>query len=666
MGGSYDRYSGAIRLSGPLGTERLRYLVGYQQLDQNEGYFKNANGGHDEGGVTSEGLWTAQLAFDITDNMDIWAKWGGSWYTQYRRTVVVPIPFNTTTAGTGLYINPLYSGAGASPAYTEVNLAAPPTNDLWHFRTNTPFKADLTDSQGGALEFNWRMGWADLKYIGGYVQYNYEQNTDSEGADRGPWTYTDPAGTASFRMPGSFLAQYIEDKRWMSHEINLSSPGDQRVQWIGGLYYFKEDDWQVWANTRANLDQGPYGRINADGSIGPNPFLNPVLNPFNSPTVASNPVQGRANPSGAAIWMYNDIETISKGAFLQIDTHVTDAWTLTTGVRWNSDEKAGYETARYVGFRPDTYSAFIGYQGADFSPLGSCAVMAQYDVGCSANQNSRQLEVEFEEYSGTVGVQWQPSSDNLLYLRWSKGYKAGGFLLGSNVALDQYVKPEYLYAWEGGWKTTFGGRLQVNTSVFNYDYRNQQVNLWVLNPDTNVLTQRPVGIEKLSQLGAEVELNWAATDALSINATYGYLDGEIDHHSALVENPVTGVAVPLDGGPIIMAPPNKALLNISYRFDIAGGTLVPSISGMYRDVTYGWMFRESVYRSPAYMTGNARLIWTGANNRYSVTGWVQNVTDERVNEYATYGEDTAGNIYPYGVRVPPRTWGVELQYRFGG
>ena len=84
--------------------------------------------------------------------------------------------------------------------------------------------------------------------------------------------------------------------------------------------------------------------------------------------------------------------------------------------------------------------------------------------------------------SGTVGLQWQPSDDTNLYLRYARGYKAGGFIASANMAPGVYADPEYLNSYELGWKQTFGGRFQLNTAVFFYDYKDFQAPLSVQLP----------------------------------------------------------------------------------------------------------------------------------------------------------------------------------------
>ena len=86
----------------------------------------------------------------------------------------------------------------------------------------------------------------------------------------------------------------------------------------------------------------------------------------------------------------------------------------------------------------------------------------------------RNLEGEWDGVSGTVGLQWQPTDDTNLYLRYARGYKAGGFIASANMAPGVYADPEYLNSYELGWKQTFGGRFQLNTAVFFYDYKDFQ------------------------------------------------------------------------------------------------------------------------------------------------------------------------------------------------
>ena len=82
------------------------------------------------------------------------------------------------------------------------------------------------------------LGFASLKYIGGFQQYNYQTGGDNDGTSR----------TAAITIPGILAGQlyfptqttdFNEHKRYFSNEVNLTSNGDGPLRWIVGAYQYK-------------------------------------------------------------------------------------------------------------------------------------------------------------------------------------------------------------------------------------------------------------------------------------------------------------------------------------------------------------------------------------------------------------------------------------------
>jgi iron complex outermembrane receptor protein len=390
-------------------------------------------------------------------------------------------------------------------------------NDPYRAETNRTVVGTLEDHQRIHLDFTWDLGGATLKYFGGYQEYLYHTGSDSDGTARtGTMSVVVPAGVDgvadtmriasidpdgpggldpfSFTRP-TFTATnvttdregfYEESQRWWSNEINVSSNGEGALQWIFGLYQY-DTTWDNPQHTTAYGDPGLL--LPADGS-----------NP--------NPLSWNGAIDG-------HLEGESRAVFAQIDWAFADNWTFTLGARYTEDEKKGWDNAWYVGrspataigaaeanfeaiFRanvlpaaglptniPDaTLYALISPGGplASFVPIVASNILASTQaisldvtqagtgcVGCVVSPEGglrRNLEGKWDGISGTAGFQWQPTDDTNLYLRYARGYKAGGFIASANMAPGVYAEPEYLDSSELGWKQTFGGRFQLNSAVF--------------------------------------------------------------------------------------------------------------------------------------------------------------------------------------------------------
>ena len=133
-----------------------------------------------------------------------------------------------------------------------MTLATPPTRrpirrcaDHRQFNTDTPFETNLDNVHIYTLELIWHTGFADVKYVGGYQGYTYQQESDFDGTSREA-PYTVLVGGGATAVPGLVLpptpftifpqvrAFYQEDKEYYSNEINLISTDDGPFQWILG------------------------------------------------------------------------------------------------------------------------------------------------------------------------------------------------------------------------------------------------------------------------------------------------------------------------------------------------------------------------------------------------------------------------------------------------
>ena len=122
----------------------------------------------------------------------------------------------------------------------------------------------------------------------------------------------------------------------------------------------------------------------------------------------------------------------------------------------------------------------------------------------------------------------------------------------------------------------------------------------------------------------------------------------------------------LVGNDLPLSPNNKVTAGVTYTFDFTPGSLVLSGTATYTDDQKTSLFDNPVYRAPSFTTGDLRALWRDADRRYTIIGFVKNVTDE-----VGYGSSLANptGVTAVGARrqvslIYPRTYGIELQYRF--
>jgi len=309
-------------------------------------------------------------------------------------------------------------------------------------------------------------------------------------------------------------------------------------------------------------------------------------------------------------------------------------------------------------------------------------------------QNSRTLSDSWDAVTGTLNLDWTPDEDTLVYGKYSRGYKSGGFLLGTLSPVPE-AKQESVNAFELGAKKTIAHTLQVNAAAFYNDYSDLQLNVSQLNAAMTATANDFVNVDARAY-GLELEAIWQPIRNLQFNASYGYLNTRItkgccffdpaDPSALLPGAKPVGPAVTLNGvaiqpqsivgSPLYQSPKNKYALNGNYTFNFDPGDLILSATYTWTDKTIYQPFgNDAAFAVPAYGTADFRAIWNDAAKRYSVIGYVKNAFDKEgftstgsTNPTATFGLGASG-LVQNGVAITrgliqPRTYGVELQYRF--
>jgi outer membrane receptor protein involved in Fe transport len=187
-------------------------------------------------------------------------------------------------------------------------------------------------------------------------------------------------------------------------------------------------------------------------------------------------------------------EATSLAAFGQFDHAITDAATLTIGLRLERRSTSYADSAGLVTSPDDRL------------------------------------------WGGEIALSFEHSDAVSSFLSFAKGYKANGFNLGLAVP-EQYrtFDSEGLYNVEAGIKSSFLGRtLQLNASVFASRHEDAQVRTsFQLNPgDPTSFGFVTINVEESDALGLEADVRWLPADNWMLYATLGLIDTEFKDVSA--------------------------------------------------------------------------------------------------------------------------------------
>jgi iron complex outermembrane receptor protein len=143
---------------------------------------------------------------------------------------------------------------------------------------------------------------------------------------------------------------------------------------------------------------------------------------------------------------------------------------------------------------------------------------------------NQRLEQPSAAPTWTIGLDYTPIEDVMVYAKYSRGYRAGGLSLfgpdsasGSTVNLQKY-RPEKVDAFEVGAKTSWRGAVpgSFNVAAYYNNFTDQQLLLGVVIGSSPNATVANAGKSRLA--GIDVDLMLRPFDGLTLNVGYAYLN----------------------------------------------------------------------------------------------------------------------------------------------
>ncbi|MCC2601145.1 TonB-dependent receptor [Sphingopyxis yananensis] len=684
--GNYDVFNLEAAISGTV-FNGLRARLAGGHYEQDKGYFKSTVGNPSEGNKGTRRYVELQLEADLGDNTKAWIKaFTGSRDMYPRPNNLVGafdfalFPSGAVTPGAAHgYLHPGFIALDPNPA------PAGATNPR-RFSTDSVQREIMRNNYGITGDITFSASTFDVRLLGGYQQYEFEQRFDIDNTSMRSYQeplaafdfttfspiclFIDPSCTPLTVYP-SQIVDLRNKKSFGSGELSFASTTNGPLQWVAGLYYYEESLAQSTSFRAAEQMQ----------------LRVPV---YTVDPLTFAPIFAPANPSGDYVYAASDLRTRSYAAYAQLDYQINDALRVTGGIRYTKDKKSGVENFRILclGCVPGLGIDQTGSITPAFDITAAGIFYGAYpgvstpvSISPVTGMATRGLSNSWDAVTGTIAIEYKPSDDQLAFLRYSRGYKSGGFNAGAISEFPQ-TNAEYINAYEAGYKHSFDNRLRANLALFYYDYKGLQVPLTVNTPGGARLTQF-FNLKKSKSYGAEIELAWQATDALQLMVNYGYGKSRIDSGCCFVdgEDPAAlqpgakpvGVPVGLEqaqsvvGQELSDTPRHKVAANAMYNINFSAGTLTLSGSYMWRDASYSKIFNRSYNRIPSFDQVDARLIWTAKDDSYRMIAFAKNIFNTLGYDSASGTlllEPTPGAVAQSYSYTPPRTFGVQLDVRF--
>ena len=261
-------------------------------------------------------------------------------------------------------------------------------------------------------------------------------------------------------------------------------------------------------------------------------------------------------------------------------------------------------------------------------------------------------EEEETNLSGKVGLEYHFGDDTMAYITYSTGYRVGSwnglaFFFPEEVT---YADPEELEAWEIGFKSQLlEGRLQINGSVFTYEYTDQQF----INFNPNNGAQTIENAPKSSIEGFELEVTHLPLENLQIRSGLGYVDGKYDE---FVKS-----GVDLSGNDLITSPELNFNTSIDYDVDVGNLNLALHADAVYTADQFYSPENQAAIAQDGYWIVNARAVLEDDEYGLALGLWAKNIGDE---EFVVNAFDLSGFGYNFYQVGEPRTYGVDVTWRF--
>jgi iron complex outermembrane receptor protein len=418
----------------------------------------------------------------------------------------------------------------------------------------------------------------------------------------------------SIHYEAGFRAHEVDDINQYTVEARLASPkgdADRRLQWVGGLFYFASN-----GSALGQYFQQGFSDIDLD-----------------SPQLSDE----------------------SKAAFGQITYSVIDSLRLTGGLRYTKENKseAGQTIVGNIFLAPPPTPATCAAPFTYYAPYsGSTPEPARCGLPNAGNLN-------FSSTDYKAGIEYDVSPQNLVYVNYSTGFKAGGFNPGGP---PNTYPPERLKDLDVGSKNRFfDNRLQLNSYAFYWSYDNQQIQAFgPLNPSGYGYIVYP---SKSHIFGGSLSATALATEVDKIDAEIVYTYGVYDKYQTAAIAPLGVPAVNGDGTERPYTPKWTEHLAYTHTFKLPGGGTVPF------NLNTNIVGRQYIYNTPyvalanqsSYHKSNATLGYSSANGLWSTDLYVNNIENAFTLNSLQLGT-TTNNFFGYP--DPPRTFGVRISRKF--
>jgi iron complex outermembrane receptor protein len=498
------------------------------------------------------------------------------------------------------------------PALATAANYAPASTDPFDRKIDTNSPAQANQVFGGvALYADWDVGPVTLTSISAWRTWNW-----------------DPASDRDFtRLSIQTISANPDNQNQYSQEFRVASNGNQAVDYVAGLYYFRQ-----------KIDATPIAAYGPDATnwllAGTNSSAN-LLDLYRSDAAAHS-------------------DTKSYAAFAQATWNVTGNLHLTPGIRYTYEDKSGSYTQMVSGGHPRASVA------GDINNLNSIARNQAYSA-----------EISKGSFSGQANASYDVTENTMAYATYARGFKSGGINLagipvdsaGNTVVSTAVIKPENLTSYEIGVKNQlFDNGLVLNVDIFNTEVKDYQVN--VVDSGPGALRGYLANIPKVKSRGVELDASFAPFENFSGYLSGAFTEGKYAKFAngpcplELIKNSTS--ACDLSGKPLPGLSKWAFSGGAEYRVPMGEDMTYIGFDASYRSSFYSDASDSKYLKIDSYSIVNLRAgLITSGNWEFVV--WAKNIFDTNYYQYLQPQTGNSGAVV--GLVGDPRTYGVTVRVK---
>ena len=252
-----------------------------------------------------------------------------------------------------------------------------------------------------------------------------------------------------------------------------------------------------------------------------------------------------------------------------------------------------------------------------------------------------------ETYRASLDHAFTP--DFMTYVSYNTGYKSG--LYNMSNPLNGYAKPEYVTAYEGGFKSElFDHHLRLNLAAYYNSFTNMQVKAAIFNvvllQNAATATIKGVDLDFQASLPGHIRLMGGASyengfyNSFPNSQVYDFLPGGYE---------TSGVG-DVTGNRTMQTP--QWMYNMGLEYDLPTSRGDWNFSVDYSHTAKFYWDPQSIVPQSAYNLVNGQARWSPSEH-FDVMLWVKNALNS---QYWNQGNPTG--FGPTGYPAPPRTFGI--------